>query len=805
MTEEKYISKTRYTARRLWLPILTAALMIGVTIMIYQTLHDQEEQQVRAKVNQIAADFASVLENDIRARQQVIERMSQRWEVRGGTPKVEWQADAESYVALGGYRMIQWIDPTGRVQWIAPAQGHPMEAGSLANEDPGHRRALNESRKNKAPVFAPLAVRDGRFFLTTYVATHTRDTFWGWMAGVHELDHWLETIPTPQGDLSIRDHEGTVFEQTGDQSVATMIASAPLTVSSTPLTLRYRPTKAFVSAGYSAFPLAILLTGLIISVLTGWALFLALKGRWQYQILKAETAARVKAEAQARTLLAQLPMDVVFKDTEFNYALCNDSFARSRNIFANDVRGKSDFDFMPREQARAFNQLDRTVMQSGDSHQRETTLKIDGAERIVQMLRTRVAGDDGQVLGILEIHHDVTDQREREHLEREIDQRITRAQKLEAIGEMVGWVAHDLNNILAPAKGYPELIMSELPSDSSLYQDLNEIKQSADRAESILTDLLMLNPKAAHTRDAVKLDDAITRFFESSGYCALLASYGDVKINYSPMASGGSIDATDTRVQQLLLNLLSNAFAATKGQGVINITSRIVSLAHSVKGFDAIEAGSYITLRVQDSGERISPEHIERMFEPFYLRTTFARAGTGLGLAVVYGITKDLHGYIDVESDESGTDITLYFPITEKVAKPRPEDIQDITGREHILVVDDVLQQRQIAARMLSSLGYEVTTKPSGEQAIEFLRHATVDLVILDMHMEGGIDGLETYQRMRQIDSEQACIISSGFPETERSHKALALGAIGTMKKPFSLEMLGRTTRMTLDRDVASV
>ncbi|MEJ2285672.1 MAG: response regulator [Desulfobacterales bacterium] len=198
------------------------------------------------------------------------------------------------------------------------------------------------------------------------------------------------------------------------------------------------------------------------------------------------------------------------------------------------------------------------------------------------------------------------------------------------------------------------------------------------------------------------------------------------------------------------------------------------------------------------------PEDMERIFEPFYTKKTMGRSGTGLGMAVVWGTVKDHRGYIDLKSTEGkGTEITLYFPVTRKVFSQDAElaSIQDVMGNgEEILVVDDIQEQRQIATEILEKLNYAVTTMPSGEDAIEYLRDHTTDLLVLDMIMEPGIDGLETYKKILKIHPGQRSIIASGYSESARVKEAQLLGAGTYVKKPYLLEKFGRAIRTELDR-----
>jgi CheY-like chemotaxis protein len=180
------------------------------------------------------------------------------------------------------------------------------------------------------------------------------------------------------------------------------------------------------------------------------------------------------------------------------------------------------------------------------------------------------------------------------------------------------------------------------------------------------------------------------------------------------------------------------------------------------------------------------------------------RSGTGLGMAVVWSTVKDHNGQIDIHSAEGeGTTITLYFPATRQ--KPTGHqmslDVRNYMGKgQSVLVVDDAKEQREIAATILSELGYSVLSVSSGEEALKYMENHTADLLLLDMIMDPGMDGLDTYKTILQHRPEQKAIIASGFSETDRVKEALKLGAGDYIKKPYTLEKIGTTVKRELEK-----
>lgn len=214
--------------------------------------------------------------------------------------------------------------------------------------------------------------------------------------------------------------------------------------------------------------------------------------------------------------------------------------------------------------------------------------------------------------------------------------------------------------------------------------------------------------------------------------------------------------------------------------------------------------GEYAILTISDKVIGIAPEAINRIFEPFYTKKIMGRSGTGLGMAVVWGTVSDHKGHIQIERDEGkGTTIELRFPVTKKYRKSdkAPISIESYKGEgQRILVVDDVEEQREIAANILTQLGYSVDTASSGEQATKHIETKPADLVVMDIIMKPGIDGLETYKSIISQYPRQRAVIASGFSETQQVREAQRLGAGIFVKKPYTIETIGMAVKTELYR-----
>jgi len=413
-----------------------------------------------------------------------------------------------------------------------------------------------------------------------------------------------------------------------------------------------------------------------------------------------------------------------------------------------------------------------------------------------------IFNEKGLFKEILCIGNDITELKLADLEKKDLQAQLQRAQKMEAIGTLAGGVAHDLNNILSGIVSYPELLLMEIDENSPLRKPILTIQKSGEKAAAIVQDLLTLARRGVAATEVVNLNSIISEYLLSPEHERLQIEHPDVKVERHLEANLLNILGSPVHLSKTLMNLVSNAAEAMLEGGKIIIRSENRHEDKNKNAFDEIGRGDYVTLTVEDTGIGMAPEDIERIFEPFYTKKSMGRSGTGLGMAVVWGTVKDHRGYIDINSKEGkGTAITLYFPVTrqELIKDTDLVSLEEIRGRgQSILVVDDVKEQRQIASEMLEKLGYNVTSVASGEAAVNHMHHHSADLMVLDMIMDPGIDGLETYKQITAIHPGQKTIIASGYSESERVKEAQRIGAGPYIKKPYLLERLGRAIKTEL-------
>ena len=404
-----------------------------------------------------------------------------------------------------------------------------------------------------------------------------------------------------------------------------------------------------------------------------------------------------------------------------------------------------------------------------------------------------------------ELVREIEERKQAEADRKKFEDNLLRAQKMEAVGTLAGGVAHDLNNILAGIIGYPDLILMELPEDSTIRKSVESIKKSGEKAAAIVEDLLTLSRRNVSVKENILIKNIINDYLESPEYEKLIEYHPNVRIKTSFSDPSGMITGSPVHISKTIMNLVSNAAEAMPDGGDIFISSETVEINKDNRKHPELGDGKYISLTVSDTGEGISKDDIKRIFEPFFSKKVMGRSGTGLGMAVVWGTVKDHDGIIDVKSTPGkGTTFTLWFPAVSGKKHHTVEIREDIIkdslrgNGESILIVDDVKEQREVATDILTRLGYIVDSVPSGENGIEYLKSKNSDLILLDMIMRPGIDGLETYRAIKKFKPDQKVIITSGFSETDRVRKCLDMGAGAYVKKPFNMRKIGNSVKEVL-------
>ncbi|CAB1060932.1 sensory box histidine kinase/response regulator [Olavius sp. associated proteobacterium Delta 1] len=510
-----------------------------------------------------------------------------------------------------------------------------------------------------------------------------------------------------------------------------------------------------------------------------------------------------ESEQRFRTIFHTSPDAVNINRMNGEFVEINEGFTTLTGYLRPDVLGKSSKEIQIWAIVEDRKMVVSELNKYGYADNFESEFRCKTGEIKPGLISARIIDLNGEN-HILTITRDISRWKKVEEDKKKLEFKLLRAQKMEAIGTLAGGVAHDLNNILSGIVSYPDLLLMDLPEDSPLAGPLTTIQQSGFKAAAIVQDLLTLARRGVSISEVVNLNGIISEHLASPEFEKIKNFHPRLKVKTALETALLNISGSPVHLSKTVMNLVSNAAEAMPSGGTIFISTQNRYIDKPIEGYDEIEEGDYVLLKISDTGIGIRPEDKERIFEPFYTKKVMGRSGTGLGMAVVWGTVKDHKGYIDLKSTEGeGTTFTLYYPVTRESLQDDPSTAADFENNGHgetILIVDDVEEQRNIASLMLNKLGYAVNAVPSGEKAIDYMKNNTADLVVLDMIMDPGIDGLETYKKILEHRPRQKAIIASGFSETWRVKEAQRLGAGQYVKKPYTIEKIGQAVMAELGR-----
>lgn len=381
-----------------------------------------------------------------------------------------------------------------------------------------------------------------------------------------------------------------------------------------------------------------------------------------------------------------------------------------------------------------------------------------------------------------------------------IESMIPRNDRLEMAGAVVGQIAHDFNNLLTPLLAYPDLIRNEIGGNPKAVEYLDIIEKTAGDMARLTRTLLTLARRRKIGTEAISVNEVIGQVIEEMQ--PLVPAGISIKLELED----NLLDVTGSRdqVKRVIENLCQNAIEAMGTTGVLQMKTENIYLDTLVGNYSAVTIGEYVKITVSDTGCGISKDIRDKIFDPFFTtKKASKQRGSGLGLTFVHGIIRDHRGYIVLESHVGqGTIFSVYLPISRNAVQVDEQSGMP-HGTERILVVDDDPQQVQVLTNLLEVLGYAVTGVNSGEQCLRLLRleGRHFDLIILDMVMDHGLDGLTTYLEVSKTVPDQRVILVSGYDKAaRRTVKAQQMGAGTYLRKPISLERLARSVREELDR-----
>lgn len=423
----------------------------------------------------------------------------------------------------------------------------------------------------------------------------------------------------------------------------------------------------------------------------------------------------------------------------------------------------------------------------GDSWEGElSAIDAKGCIFPVLILAGAVRDNKGKVLFTFNFIRDISEQRRAEEETKRLEAQLHHAQKMEAIGQLAGGVAHDFNNIITAITGYAHLLLMKMEKDDPLRRFAEQITASVERAVNVTSGLLAFSRKQPAIHQPVNVNQVIKKVHNFLS--RLLGE--DILFETCISQEELVVMADSSQLEQILMNLATNARDAMKSGGRITISTEIAEIGEDfIRTHCYGEAGKFACISVEDTGTGMDAKVIERIFEPFYTTKEVGK-GTGLGLSIVYGIVKQSNGFIDVSSEPGkGTLFRILLPIVNVKAdtEESPISIPTANGKGTILLAEDDEQVREFNAGLLREFGYHVEEAIDGKDALDrFLRGKDeIDLVILDVVMPR-MNGKDVYETLKKIRPGVKVLFTSGYTPDTINMKGILEENLEFIKKPHT-------------------
>ncbi|RJP83078.1 MAG: response regulator [Desulfobacteraceae bacterium] len=448
------------------------------------------------------------------------------------------------------------------------------------------------------------------------------------------------------------------------------------------------------------------------------------------------------------------------------------------------------------------------AVNSGEARNASITTEVEyfcknGSTVWAEVDASFILGIDGKPAGIIGVSRNIMERKRAEEEKQLLEDRLRQKHKMEAIGTMAGGIAHDFNNILGIILGNAELAIFDLDLSDALHPHMFEIKKASLRGKDVVMQLLNFTRQTPHQKQTIQAQSIIQESLE----LLMVTLPSSIRIQSDLVRTKSYILADPIQIHQVVINLGTNAAQAMNDHGgVLSVTLQEKRFdIGSAAGDAGMPPGNYVVLTISDTGYGISPDIIDRIFDP-YFTTKAVGKGTGMGLSVVHGIVQNIGGKIFVESEVGrGTTFTIYLPVAVEVSPepPKPSFSKNsYYGNERILLVDDEEQIVRLGKQLLTKMGYRVTTMTNPLAVIEEfqLNSQKYNLVITDMTMPD-ITGDRLAAKLMEINRDVPIILCTGFNEKISQEIAASIGIRAFMMKPIEKEELAKTIRNVLDEN----
>jgi PAS domain S-box-containing protein len=685
---------------------------------------------------------------------------------------------------------FQWVESTGRIRFpdrieetgAAPALAGPRAEGTTA------------------AVRAPRSAWANTRILLVYVPIKPGLPKEGGVLGVFQLQSLLDTIchhnVSPGYAVELAADGEVVYSRYANDLTyhAEFTQPLPVTFAAGNWRVSVWPTETALSQENFSQPQLVLAVGVVTTLLMMLAAHLAQTARRRARAAVIAEAAVKQSEAKYRSLIENMDEGIYLKGPDGRYLAANANYCRRLNKDESDLLGRTDAEVIGAEAARARCEQEHAVIATGRRVEAEEEATINGRVRTIRRAVSIVRDEDSRPAGVLGICWDVT-----EH--RALEAKVRQAGKMDALGQLAGGIAHDFNNLLTAIVGNLDLMTVGLPPGDRNRELAESALGAATRATSLTGRLLGFARQHQLDREPTVLNGVVDEVV------ALLRRTIDPRIKLETHLAPDlwPVLADPAQMNQLLMNLCLNARDAISGGGRIRIETAGVEFREG----DTItrletKPGCYVRLRVSDDGSGMPPEVRARVFEPFFTTKEVGK-GTGLGLAMVFGIVKQHNGWVDCRSAVGkGTTFEIFLPRTAAAAPVKPvvaaEPAKKAAATETILVADDEAQIRKLTSAVLRRQGYHVIEAEDGQQAVQIYtrEHHRIALAVLDLTMPV-LSGQDAFRAMLKVNPDARVMFSSGYAAEQISDEERAQIA-GFVKKPYRPSELVRQVQEALER-----
>ncbi|MBI5374363.1 MAG: response regulator [Candidatus Schekmanbacteria bacterium] len=504
--------------------------------------------------------------------------------------------------------------------------------------------------------------------------------------------------------------------------------------------------------------------------------------------LRSEIIEREKAEEFIKNILETVDEGFIVVDREYRIISANNAYIKQANIPLKDIIGRHCYEVSHNVSRPCYEEGEdcavRHTFSSGNPHTSiHTHRDNDNRPVYVETKTYPMKNESGEIISAIEIVNNITEKKK-------LEAQLRHSQKMEAVGQLAGGVAHDFNNILTAIIGYGTMLQRKVGDNNTLRTYVDTILSSAERAGNLTKSLLAFSRKQIMEPKPVNLNQLINEAKK------LLSKLVNEKIEFKVTLSDQDmvVMADSGQIEQVLMNLVTNAKDAMPDGGTLQITTEIAETEDEYIKFPAfMKPGRYVLISISDTGIGMDDDTKEKIFEPFFT-TKDPGKGTGLGLAIVYGIVKQHNGYIEVNSEFSqGTTFKIYLPLIESIAEKKGDSAALLLpkGNETILVAEDELSVREIVRMLLEEQGYKVIEAVNGEDAVKKFtaNKDSIELILLDLMMPQK-DGRTVYEEIKKIRPGIKAIFMSGYSEETVSISGIIKDKLHFIPKPISPEKL---------------